>query len=127
LSALLGACIFASAAQGQSAPPPPKPAADGRAGQAHEVLSAAQQAKVKDVLAPYKANSLSVDDAKAIKRALRDAGMRRSPALDDALRSAGFNADKLDALDPPPSRPPREGDELRPAKGDPPATPAPRK
>jgi hypothetical protein len=64
---------------------------------------------VKAILAPYKAASLTVDDAKAIKRALRDAGMRPSRALEEALRVNGFSAQRLDELDPRPPRPPREG------------------
>jgi len=111
----LAAAIFAgSAALGQTSgnAPPPKPGADARqGGPGNETLSAEQLAKVKAVLAPYKADTLSVDDAKAIKRALRDAGMRPSRALGDALLAAGFSPHKLDALDPPPPRPAGEGEQ----------------
>jgi hypothetical protein len=82
--------------------------------QGPETLSAAQAAKVRAVLAPYKADRLTVDDAKAIKRALRDAGMRPSPALDQALRSEGFSAERLDQLDPRPPVPPGGGEPPRP-------------
>ena len=68
-------------------------------------LSAAQLQKIKEILAPYKLAKLSPDDAKLIKRQLRDAGMRPSPALEDAMRAAGFPLQKLDELDPRPPGP----------------------
>ena len=76
------------------------------AGQPTQALTAAELSKVKSILAPYKSAALTTNDAKLIKRTLRDAGLRRSPALDAALNSAGFSAAKLDQLDPPPPRPP---------------------
>jgi hypothetical protein len=87
-----------------SAPPNGKPA-----DRPEEALTAAQLAKIKSVLAPYKAASLTADDAKLIKRTLRDAGIRRSRALGDALLAAGFDPRRLDELDPPPARPPHDG------------------
>jgi hypothetical protein len=69
-----------------------------------DVLTAAQLAKIKSVLAPYKAASLTADEAKLIKRTLRDAGIRRSRALGDALLAVGFDPRRLDELDPPPAR-----------------------
>ena len=64
-----------------------------------EVLTDAQRAKIKSVLAPYKAASLTADDAKLIKRTLREAGIRRSRKMK------------------PPARPPRDGnDSGTPAK-----------
>ena len=93
-------------AHSQSAPPTaPLSAPPKAAGQPIETLSAAELAKVNTILAPYKSNTLTTDDAKLIKRTLRDAGLRRSPALDAGLNSAGFSAAKLDQLDPPPPRP----------------------
>ena len=76
---------------------------------AAQPLSATELAKVKTVLAPYKPASLSIEDAKTIKRSLRDAGLRRSRELDAALASAGFSPERLDALDPPPPRPAGDG------------------
>ena len=78
---------------------------------AEQALTAEQLAKLKSVLAPYKAASLKVADAKLIKRTLRDAGMRRSRALDAALLAAGFDPRRLDELDPPPARPPQDGND----------------
>lgn len=73
-------------------------------------LSAEQVAKVKAVLSVYKPASLTVEYAKALKRALRDAGLRPGPALDKALADAGFSAERLEALDPRPARSPGDGD-----------------
>jgi hypothetical protein len=70
------------------------------------VLSSAEQAKVKSVLSAYKPATLTAEDARALKRALRDAGLRRSPALDDALQAAGFSPAKMESLDPRPPGPP---------------------
>jgi Spy/CpxP family protein refolding chaperone len=81
-----------------SAPPDGKPA--------EEALTAAQLAKIKTILAPYKAASLTANDAKAIKRALRDAELRPSRALGDALLAAGFDPRRLEELDPRPPGPP---------------------
>lgn len=76
---------------------------------AAQALTAAELAKVKTILAPYTAAKLTADDAKIIKRTLRDAGMPKSRQLDAALVSLGFSPEKLDALDPPPPRPQGEG------------------
>lgn len=98
-------------------PPPPRPASSAssntvNSGAPAQALNAAQLAIVKTTLAPYKPASLTADDAKLIKRSLRDAGLPRSPALDAALTAAGFSPAKLDQLDPPPPPP---GQPLRPA------------
>ena len=97
-----------SASRPQAGQPP-----DDRAA----VLTAAQLAKVKSVLAAYKPAALTADDAKAIKRTFRDAGIRHTPALDKAITDAGFSPARLEALDPRPPRPPGDG----PAPGNGPA------
>ena len=63
-----------------------------------------QKATVKSILSKYKAATLTADDAKAIHRAFRDAGLRGGPGLNEAVTSAGFDSDKLRDLDPPPDR-----------------------
>jgi hypothetical protein len=113
LSAIsLALCILASVAvHGQTASSPrvanDKPAA--APAPAAQAFTAAELAKVKSVLAPYKPASLSTEDAKLIKRTLRDAGLPKSRELDAALVSLGFSPEKLDQLDPPPPRPAGEG------------------
>ena len=94
----------ASGSSSQTALPPARSASapSGAANPSAQTLSSDQLAKVNAILAKYKSASLTADDAKLIKRTLRDAGMPRSPALDSVLTSAGFSPAKLDQLDPPP-------------------------
>lgn len=99
--------------------PPPSSAAGGARPPATAALTADQVAKVGTVLAAYKPDALSVDDAKAIKRALREVGLRPSPALAQALRAHGFSAERLDQLDPRPPGPPAD-----PGARPPPTAPA---
>ena len=116
----LAASLVSAAAIAQTAPnqpPPPARSASApsvAANPATQSLSADQLAKVNAVLAKYKSASLTADDAKLIKRTLRDAGMPRSPALDSALNTAGFSPAKLDQLDPPPPPPTRPADGAAP-------------
>jgi hypothetical protein len=111
---LVAGIACAAGADAQTAPAAAVTRDDTRPGaQGPATLSPAQVAKVKAVLAPFKADSLTVDDAKAIKRTLRDAGMRPSPALDQALRAEGFSAERLDQLDPRPPGPPGGGEQPR--------------
>jgi hypothetical protein len=118
LTAFLFLLSILSLAHGQGSPAPAKPGNSGSApAQPQTALTPAQLAKVKEILSPYKANSLTVDDAKAIKRNFRDAGMRPGPALAEAVRTTGFSLQKMEELDPRPSGPPGsppEGDRARP-------------
>ena len=106
-AALALALLLATAAQAQPAgagngtPPPRPPHEEGP-----QTLTTEQQSKVKSVLAGYKAASLTADDAKAIKRALRDAGLRRGPGLGAAIQANGFDPERLEQLDPRPAGPP---------------------
>jgi hypothetical protein len=102
-----GLAIAQAPNQDRGRPPPPPPGEDRPPGAPPPlVLSSAEQAKVKSVLSAYKPATLTAEDARALKRALRDAGLRRSPALDDALNAAGFSPAKMEALDPRPPGPP---------------------
>jgi hypothetical protein len=67
-------------------------------------LTDEQKAAVTSILSKYTASSLTADDAKAIHRAFRDAGVRPGPGLREAVTSAGFDPEKLRELDPPPDR-----------------------
>lgn len=64
-------------------------------------LTDKQKAKVKSILSKYEASSLTADDAKAIHRAFRDAGLQNGPELNDAVKEAGFDPETLRDLDPP--------------------------
>jgi phosphatidylethanolamine-binding protein (PEBP) family uncharacterized protein len=55
-------------------------------------------------LSKYQEASLTPADAKAINNAFREAGFRNGPALQQAIRDAGFTPEKIGALDPPPGR-----------------------
>jgi hypothetical protein len=83
-------------------------------------LTDAQKAQVKAILSKYSATTLTADQAKAIHEAFRQAGMRGGPAMNDAIKSAGFDPDQLRDLAPPPdqakekdARPPRPEDEQK--------------
>jgi phosphatidylethanolamine-binding protein (PEBP) family uncharacterized protein len=69
-----------------------------------EVLTAEQTARVKAILAKYDANSLTADQAKAIHEAFRQAGLRGGPPMGSAIKSAGFDPEKLRDLAPPPGQ-----------------------
>lgn len=80
---------YCAAAEGGGAAPP-------------VLLSTEQLAAVKAVLAKYRADTLTEADARAIRQALHDAGLRSGPALDKALADAGFSAKRLATLAPCP-------------------------
>lgn len=103
-AAIIALAAVPAAAQPAGAAPPAQP----RPAQPDEPtsLTAEQKAGVSAVLAPYNPDRLTADDAKAIKRALRDAGLRRSVVLDKAIRAAGFSPERLEILDPRPAQQP---------------------
>ena len=68
---------------------------------ATEPLSAAQRAQVKQILSQYDAATLSAEDARAIHKAFREAGLRGGPARGDVIKDAGFDPDVLRDLAPP--------------------------
>ena len=65
-------------------------------------LTDVQKAAVKSILLKHTASKLTANDAKAIHRAFRDAGLKAGPGLNEAVTDAGWNPDKLRDLDPPP-------------------------
>ncbi len=112
----------------------PPPREDGSNGQgdarggertrSEESLTDAQKAQVKTILAKYDAKSLTAEQAKAIHEAFRQAGLRGGPAMNDAIKAAGVDPDKLRDLAPPPAqgqqgdaRPPRPEDQQAPQAG----------
>ena len=116
LALVLGAALATFLAQAQTPTQtqaaPGRPAMRGGPEPEHgegKALTAEQTAKVKSVLAAYKPDKLTADDAKAIKRALREAALRPNRALGEAIRAAGFSPDKLEQLDPRPPGPPPDG------------------
>lgn len=75
-----------------------------------ETLTDAQKAQVRAILAKFDASALTVDTAKAIHEAFRQAGLRGGPAMADTIKAGGFDPDKLRDLAPPPGRAEGEND-----------------
>jgi len=69
-----------------------------------ETLTAEQTTQVKAILSKYDPNTLTADQARAIHKTFRKAGLRGGPAMGDAVKAAGFDPDKLRDLAPPPGR-----------------------
>jgi hypothetical protein len=74
-----------------------------------------QTATIKTILSKYNASKLTAADAKAIHEKLREAGIHAGPETNDAIITAGFDPEKLRALDPP-KNPDNQG------RSDPPST-----
>ena len=110
----LGASTCLLTAQDENQPPEgqhPPPREGGVGGQTRDngprdsaPLTAAQQAQVKVILSQYDPNVLTASQAKAIHEALRQAGIRGGPALNDTVKAAGFDPDKLRDLAPLPDQ-----------------------
>ena len=114
LTLALGTSTCLLTAQDSNTPPDgqrPPPREDGvdnqRGGNGpgeSEPLTDAQKSQVKTILAKYDVNTLTADQAKAIHEAFRAAGIHGGAALNDAVKSAGFDPDKLRDLAPPPGQ-----------------------
>ena len=72
-------------------------------------LSNEQKTQVVSILSQYDSTSLTVEDAKAINNAFREVGIRKGPGQREAIEAAGFDAKKISALDPPPDRKRKDG------------------
>jgi len=64
--------------------------------------------------AKYNAAAVNAEQARVIHQAFRQAGVLDGPALNSAVRAAGFDPDKLRDLAPPPDR--ADGQQERPPK-----------
>ena len=69
-----------------------------------EILSEEQKNTVKEILSDFNSSAFTEEDAKEIHEAFREAGLRGGPALDEAIKEAGFDPEKLRDLAPPPER-----------------------
>ncbi|MCX6935945.1 MAG: Spy/CpxP family protein refolding chaperone, partial [Verrucomicrobia bacterium] len=98
---------------------PPRDGGPGEVGSGKsEALTAVQQEQVKAILSKYDARTLTADQAKAIHEAFRQAGLRGGPQINDAVKAAGFDPDRLRDLAPPQGQGSREGgDERQVSKG----------
>lgn len=117
LALAVGASTFLLTAQnnsqqGDEQRPPPRAGGAGGPGnerrrdrsETTETLTDLQKAQAKAILLKYDAATLTAEQAKAIHEAFRQAGLRGGPALNDAVRTSGFDPDKLRDLAPPPDR-----------------------
>ena len=114
LTLALGASPYMLTAQDGNPPPHGQspPSRTGRPTSEHvgdgsgktETFTAAQKELVKSILSKYDMNTLTVDEAKAIHEAFRQAELHGGAALNDAVKLAGFDPDKLRDLAPPPSQ-----------------------
>ena len=112
LTLALGASTFLLTAQDANPPgdgqrPPPRAGGVERDGEGQgqtESLTDAQKAQVKGILSKYSANTLTADQARAIHEAFRQAGLRGGSALNDAVKAAGVDPDKLRDLAPRPGQ-----------------------
>ena len=68
-----------------------------------QTLTDQQKATVKSILSKYNPASLTADDARAINDAFREAGLRSGRDLRDAIQEAGFDAEAIRKLAPPPN------------------------
>jgi len=100
---LLGVASQGLFAQEQREPPHDRPLLNEGVRNETETLTTAQIAQVKKILSAYDANTLTAAQAKAIHESFRQAGMAGGPAMNSAVKAAGFNPDKLRDLAPPPS------------------------
>ncbi len=114
LTLALGSTTCLLTAQNANTPPDgqhPPPREDGVGNQRggngpgeSEPLTDSQKSQVKAILAKYDASTLTADQAKAIHEAFHQAGIHGGAALNDAVKSAGFDPDKLRDLAPPPGQ-----------------------
>ncbi|MCE5325888.1 MAG: hypothetical protein LLG01_05685 [Planctomycetaceae bacterium] len=95
--------ILAAAAWAQQGDRPDPPAQNGERDQAQS-SGGDVKTQVKTILSKYGSGSLTADQAKAINKAFRDAGLRNGPDLKQAIEDAGFSSEKISELDPPPDR-----------------------
>ena len=101
---MLGIATLHLNARAQNANDPPQ-AGDRPSRQGEpQFLTAEQKAQVKSILSKYNESSLTADDARTINEAFRNAGLRNGPALQQAIRDAGFVPERIGALAPPPGR-----------------------
>lgn len=78
-------------------------------GNTQEPFSETQKAEVASILADYNVSTLNEEDALAINDAFREAGFKRGPELRNAIEEAGFDAEQLGSLAPPPPTGPPPG------------------
>ncbi len=74
------------------------------------IVSLYAEMSVKEILKNYDPATLNEESAIEIMEAVRDAGLRGGPELDELMRAEGFDPEKIKTLAPPPPRPGESGD-----------------
>lgn len=72
-----------------------------------ETLTENQTKTVKKILANYKSESLTAEDAKAIMKKIREAKIPGGKGVEKVINEAGFDFEAIKKLAPPSSRPKR--------------------
>jgi hypothetical protein len=71
-----------------------------------ESLTADQKSQIKSILSQYDPDKVTKEDAKSIFQAFKEAGIRPSPGMKEAIEEAGFDAEDLRAKGKPAGPPP---------------------
>lgn len=62
------------------------------------VMGGGQKQRLQQILAPYRADSLSAQQARQLRQALREAGFQPGPALDAELQRHGLSMKAIERL-----------------------------
>ena len=65
---------------------------------APQPLTDEQKSQIQSTLSNYDPKNLTADDAKAIFKSFREAGIQPGPGMREAITNAGFDADQLRSL-----------------------------
>jgi hypothetical protein len=82
-----------------------------------EPLTADQKSQIKSILSQYDPDKVTKEDAKSIFQAFKEAGIKPSPGMTEAIEEAGFDAEDLRAKGKPEGAPPPQGAEYNKSSG----------
>jgi hypothetical protein len=71
-----------------------------------EALTADQKSQIKSILSQYDPDKVTKEGAKSIFQAFKEAGIKPSPGMKEAIEEAGFDAEDLRAKGKPEGPPP---------------------
>lgn len=81
-------------------------------------LTDEQKTQIQSILSQYDPSNVSGDDAKAIFKAFREAGIQPGPGIKEAIDAAGFDAEDLRSKGMPEGHRPPPGGGMRGGKAD---------
>lgn len=70
------------------------------------LLTADQKSQIKSILSQYDPDKVTREDAKSIFQAFKEAGIKPSPGMKEAIEEAGFDAEDMRAKGKPEGPPP---------------------